>query len=202
MKILLVDNYDSFTFNLYQYLLEESCDVEVRRNDNLEIDVTEYDGVVFSPGPGIPQEAGQLLSFIEQNLDKIPMLGVCLGHQAIGLVCGGELDLLPIVYHAKKSKIKVESAALLFQGLPPQLEVGRYHSWVIQEDSIPEDLEVDARDASGAIMAMHHVKHPVYGLQFHPESILTPDGREMIRNFLRVIKNQVENGIRSTVYKG
>lgn len=187
MKVLLLDNYDSFTYNLYQLLKKNKAvkQVAVKRNDQIaEEEVSAYDKVVLSPGPGIPQEAGNMLNIIKAHAEKIPFLGVCLGHQALGEAFGAKLYNLENVHHGVSSEIFLKEEGL-FAGLPPRLTVGRYHSWVIQEDDFPrETLNITARGADEEIMAIAHKKYPVFGIQFHPESIMTPMGNQIIENFL------------------
>jgi anthranilate synthase component 2 len=186
MKILVYDNYDSFTYNLV-HLVEAilKSKVDVYRNDQLPMEeVKRYDKIILSPGPGIPSEAGQLLELIGLYAPSKPILGVCLGHQAIGEVFGARLVNLPRVYHGVATPIDVTQADRLFQGLPSRLEVGRYHSWAVSDEGFPAELEVTARDGEGLIMAMRHRTFDVTGVQFHPESVLTPDGEKMIRNWL------------------
>jgi anthranilate synthase component 2 len=192
MKILVFDNYDSFTYNLV-HLVEKiiRVKVDVYRNDRIELEkVNEYDRIILSPGPGIPEEAGMLLPLIKEYAASKSILGVCLGHQAIGQAFGGRLVNLETVYHGvattietgtQKSKVKSE----LFKGLPGRIEVGRYHSWIVSDEQFPEELEVTARDANGYIMALQHKEYDVQGVQFHPESVLTPDGETILRNWLK-----------------
>lgn len=193
-KILLLDNYDSFTYNLVQ-LVEEfvGTSIDVQRNDEIDIEaVGAYDKIILSPGPGIPEEAGILLPLIKTYAATKSIFGVCLGHQAIGEVFGGKLINLSQVYHGIKSEIKLTSTVQpsayhndWFHDLPTSLQVGRYHSWVIDETTVPETLEVTAYDHSGMIMAIRHKMYDVQGVQFHPESVLTPMGKQMIENWLK-----------------
>ena len=203
MKILVFDNYDSFTYNLV-HLVEKITHekVDVYRNDEIALeDVNRYDKIILSPGPGIPEEAGLLLPLIKQYAATKSILGVCLGHQAIGQAFGGKLTNLTSVYHGIATPIQVGSWQLavdsntqqpstnnyqLFKGLPKQINVGRYHSWVINEENFPEELEITARDENNFIMALQHKTYDVQGVQFHPESVLTPDGEKMMRNWLDV----------------
>ncbi len=187
MKILIFDNYDSFTYNLV-HLVEKITGnkVDVYRNDQIELDkIAEYDKIILSPGPGIPEEAGLLLSVIKKYAATKSILGVCLGHQAIGQAFGGTLVNLSTVYHgvAMNCQLKIDSCPL-FDGLPERIEVGRYHSWVISEENFPKELEVTATDDNGLIMAMQHKTLDIQAVQFHPESILTPDGEKIMRNWL------------------
>jgi anthranilate synthase component 2 len=189
MKILVFDNYDSFTYNLV-HLVEKilHTKVDVYRNDELALEkAREYDKIILSPGPGIPSEAGELLPLIKEYASSKSILGVCLGHQAIGEAFGGKLLNLTTVYHGVATKIRVleNTKSLLFEGLPQELEVGRYHSWIVSEDNFPEELLVTARDENGLIMAMQHKKFDVTGVQFHPESVLTPEGEQIMKNWLK-----------------
>lgn len=186
MKILLIDNYDSFTYNLFQYLEEAGAEVTVVRNDQFHLtDVSAYDKIVLSPGPGIPSEAGLLEDVIKAYADQKPILGICLGEQAIGEVFGGQLHNLDHVFHGVQTPAHIVADDYLFKGLPRDIQVGRYHSWVVQAEDLPDCLEVTALSDEGQIMALRHKEYDVHGIQFHPESILTPDGRTMIENFVR-----------------
>lgn len=187
-RILVFDNYDSFTYNLV-HLVEKIIHkkVDVFRNDQIALEkVKEYDKIILSPGPGIPEEAGLLLSLIKEYAASKSILGVCLGHQAIGEAFGGKLINLSTVYHGVATPIEVDEdkKSQLFKGMPKTIEVGRYHSWIISDESFPEELEVTARDANNYIMALQHKKFDVQGVQFHPESVLTPDGETIMRNWL------------------
>ena len=192
MKILVFDNYDSFTFNLV-HLIEKITHekVDVYRNDKIALEkVKEYDKIILSPGPGIPKEAGLLLSLIKEYAATKSILGVCLGHQAIGEVFGGTLTNLSTVYHGVATKIKVHEARRntrndLFETLPSEIEVGRYHSWIVAKENFPTDLEITAEDENGYVMALQHKTFDVKGVQFHPESVLTPDGEIIMRNWLK-----------------
>lgn len=217
MKILVFDNYDSFTYNLV-HLVEKILHqkVEVHRNDQIPLEeVKAYDKIILSPGPGIPEEAGLLLPLIKEYAASKSILGVCLGHQAIGQAFGGKLINLSTVYHGvatpvqlvnrekangkgqkakEKQKVGASNDAShspltthhsLFYGLPNEFEVGRYHSWVVSEEDFPQDLEITARDANNYIMALQHKTYDVQGVQFHPESVLTPRGEEILRNWLK-----------------
>lgn len=186
MKILVFDNYDSFTYNLV-HLVEKITHekVDVYRNDQISLEkIKIYDKIILSPGPGIPSEAGLLLDVIREYASTKSILGVCLGHQAIGQVFGGQLENLSSVFHGVATPCKVETGNELFKGLPPTIEVGRYHSWVVMEEGFPEDLEIIARDDNNYIMGLQHKKYDVKGVQFHPESVLTPDGEIILRNWL------------------
>lgn len=192
MKILVFDNYDSFTYNLV-HLVEKitHTKVEVYRNDQIALEkVKDYDKIILSPGPGIPVEAGLLLPLIKEYAPAKSILGVCLGHQAIGEAFGGQLINLSTVYHGVATEIGVGSLesgvrSRLFEGLPERFEAGRYHSWIIAEENFPDELEVTARDENNLIMALQHKKYDVQGVQFHPESILTPYGEKILRNWLK-----------------
>ena len=187
-KILVFDNYDSFTYNLV-HLVEKLLHqkVEVHRNDKISLEkVKEYDKIILSPGPGIPEEAGLLLPLIKEYAASKSILGVCLGHQAIGEAFGGKLTNLSTVYHGVATPVKILRTGGLFEGLSEELEVGRYHSWVISEEGFPDDLEVTARDENNYIMALRHKTLDVQGVQFHPESVLTPKGEQILKNWLKV----------------
>ncbi len=191
MKILVFDNYDSFTYNLV-HLVEKITHtrVDVYRNDQLPLEqVAGYDKIILSPGPGIPEEAGLLLPLIKAYAATKSILGVCLGHQAIGEAFGGKLTNLSTVYHGVATEIITgEKSKLisspLFDGLPDRFLVGRYHSWIVSEESFPDELEITARDEQGYIMALQHKTYDVQGVQFHPESVLTPVGEQIMRNWL------------------
>jgi anthranilate synthase component 2 len=187
-RILVFDNYDSFTYNLV-HLLEkiQGQKVEVFRNDRIPLEnVKGYDKIVLSPGPGIPSEAGLLLPLIREYAPTKSILGVCLGHQAIGEVFGGRLVNLQTVYHGVSTPVHVLRPGLgLYEGLPETLEVGRYHSWVLAADGLPDVLEVTARDDQGYVMGLRHRSLDVEGVQFHPESVLTPQGERLLRNWLK-----------------
>lgn len=185
MKTVIIDNYDSFTFNLAHLLKELSAEVDVVRNDQFELGTLErYDKIVLSPGPGIPSEAGLLLDVIRTYAGRKPMLGVCLGHQAIGEVFGAKLENLAEVYHGVATDCEHFSNDPIFNGMPRHFEVGRYHSWVVSKDGLPDCLEVTATSPDGNIMALRHKRYPVHGIQFHPESVLTPLGRQIVGNWL------------------
>ena len=198
MKILVFDNYDSFTYNLV-HLVEKITHqkVDVYRNDKLPLEkVKEYDKIILSPGPGIPEEAGLLLSLIKEYASTKSILGVCLGHQAIGQAFGGKLVNLTTVYHGVATPIRVvngqwsmvneeNSRSNLFEGIPEKFEAGRYHSWIVSEEDFPGELEITARDENNFIMALQHKKYDVQGVQFHPESVLTPKGEDIMKNWLK-----------------
>lgn len=184
MNILVIDNYDSFTFNLVHYLEELGCTVTVKRNDQFALEeVAGYDKIVLSPGPGIPDEAGLLKATIEAYASRIPMLGVCLGHQAIAEVFGGSLTNLSTVFHGVASQMTIIQDDALFAGLPSSFDVGRYHSWVVNKP-LPEGFILLAEEENGQVMAFKHETHPIYGVQFHPESVLTPDGKQLLKNWV------------------
>jgi anthranilate synthase component 2 len=186
MKVLVFDNYDSFTYNLVQ-MVERllSLKVDVIRNDRLQLEEAgKYDKIILSPGPGIPSEAGLLLPLIDAYKETKSILGVCLGHQAIGEVYGGKLINLDAVFHGVATPVKMIGASPLFKGMGTDILAGRYHSWVVERDSLPAALEVTAEDENGLVMAMQHSSHDVMGVQFHPESVLTPEGETMLRNWL------------------
>ncbi len=186
-KILIIDNYDSFTYNLVQYVKElTDAQVDVYRNDTISLaDIDAYDTVIFSPGPGLPEQAGIMIDAIKQYAPQKKMLGVCLGHQAIGMAFGSKLQNLKKVYHGVQTPVKImDTDDPVFKNIAPETEVGRYHSWVIAPTTLSDELKVTAQSEDGQIMAVKHKKYPVWGLQFHPESIMTDEGKKMIQNFL------------------
>lgn len=190
MKILVFDNYDSFTYNLV-HVVEKIINgrVDVYRNDQIGLEkVKDYDKIILSPGPGIPEEAGLLLPLIKQYAPSKSILGVCLGHQAIAEAFGGKLVNLSTVYHGVATPIRLldDKRPVLFEGLRATVEVGRYHSWIVSDENFPAELEVTARDENNYIMALQHKQYDVQGVQFHPESVLTPDGERIMRNWLTV----------------
>lgn len=190
MKILVFDNYDSFTYNLV-HLVEKILHqkVDVYRNDQIALDeIDKYDKIILSPGPGLPGEAGLLIPLIKRYAPSKSILGVCLGHQAIAEAFGGKLVNLSTVYHGVASPVSLysEKEPVLFAGLPDIIEAGRYHSWAVKEDGFPDQLLVTARDDDRQIMALRHKEYDVRGVQFHPESILTPEGESILRNWLFV----------------
>lgn len=184
-KILVIDNYDSFTYNLVHYLEDLNCEVTVYRNDEFELDeIAHFDKILLSPGPGIPDEAGLLKPVIAKYGATKSIFGVCLGQQAIGEVYGGTLSNLDKVYHGVATKVKtVVDDELLFQGLENEFEVGRYHSWVV-DATLPDVLEATSFDENGQVMSLRHKTFDVRGVQFHPESVLTPDGKKMLENWV------------------
>ncbi len=188
MTVLLIDNYDSFTYNLYQYLGELGADVEVVRNDEIGVEDVEQRApshIVISPGPGTPRDSGVSMEVIRRFAGRIPILGVCLGHQCIGAVFGGVVEGAGEIVHGKVSKVTHDGKGV-FAGLPNPIEATRYHSLAIRPDSVPDCLEVSAWSESGVIMGVRHKELPVEGVQFHPESILTPHGHDILRNFLNM----------------
>ena len=199
MKIVIIDNYDSFTYNLSHLVKELGAEVTVLRNDQFELpQLEQFSKIILSPGPGIPSEAGLLLDVIRAYAGRKPVLGVCLGHQAIGEAFGGKLENLSDVFHGvatpchilgsddggQTADHKTQEKDPLFSGLPADITVGRYHSWVVSRDAFPDCLEVTAVSDEGQIMALRHRELNVRGIQFHPESVLTPDGRQMLQNWM------------------
>lgn len=190
IRLFLVDNYDSFTYNLYQFLCELGADVTVRRNDRYTIDELEAfgpDGIVISPGPGRPEDSGLTCPTIQRFAGVCPILGVCLGHQAIGQVFGGRIARAPRLFHGKVSEIHHDGHGL-FAGLPNPLVATRYHSLVVDPTSVPTSLEVTAWTADRVIMGLRHRQFPIEGVQFHPESALTPHGKALLANFLHMVR--------------
>lgn len=189
-RILLVDNYDSFTFNLFQLVAELSGEFPtVARNDEVDLEaVLEFDAVILSPGPGIPSEAGLMPELLKRFAGRLPILGVCLGHQAIAERFGGTLVNLDSVFHgvALETVVTVEDEPL-FATLPAEFPTGRYHSWVVSEVNLPKELVVTSRDLNGNVMSLRHRDHNIAGVQFHPESVMTPDGGTIMTNWLRSI---------------
>lgn len=186
MKIVIIDNYDSFTYNLAHLLKELHAEVTVVRNDMFKMsDLEQYDKIILSPGPGIPSEAGLLLDVIRTYAGRKPILGVCLGHQAIGEVFRARIENLKDVYHGIQTEGTQFGNDYLFNGLPERVKMGRYHSWVVAKDSLPDCLEVTAMSDDGEIMALRHKSHDIHGIQFHPESVLTPEGHTIVGNFLK-----------------
>lgn len=187
MKVLVFDNYDSFTYNIVHALRELGVNPDVVRNDKIDLhEVEKYDKIIISPGPGIPEEAGMLMPLLKRYASKKSILGVCLGHQAIGENFGARLYNLPEVYHGISTPVNIITEDYIFEGLPKEINVGRYHSWVVDTHQFPEDeLEITATDTEGHIMAMHHKEYDVRGVQFHPESVLTPEGLQIIKNWLQ-----------------
>lgn len=186
MRLAVIDNHDSFVYNLVHLLLEMGKEVNVLRNDEISLSQLEnYDRLLLSPGPGLPSEAGCLLPLLRYYAERKPIFGVCLGHQALAEAFGGKLRQLPQVLHGICTSChSTVPDEILFQHLPDNFNVGRYHSWVVDEHSLPSCLEVTARTDTGLIMALRHRTLPLRSVQFHPESILTPDGPQMLRNWL------------------
>ena len=200
MKIVIIDNYDSFTYNLSHLVKELGAEVAVLRNDQFQLEELEaFDKIILSPGPGIPSEAGLLLDVIRTYAGRKPMLGVCLGHQAIGEAFGAKLENLSDVFHGVATPCSIihkdplfatidglakETSLEAVEGAFPIITVGRYHSWVVSKDGFPACLEITAESEEGQIMALRHREYAIYGIQFHPESVLTPDGKTIIRNFI------------------
>lgn len=201
--VVIIDNYDSFTYNLAHLVKELGAETEVLRNDRFRLEELErYDKIILSPGPGIPEEAGLLLDVIREYKGKKPILGVCLGEQAIGQVFGGKLTNLSEVFHGVQTKVMIGndetpdsvspdipggltlSPDYIFNGLPREISVGRYHSWVVDKEGFPEELAITALSPEGQIMALKHREFDIHGIQFHPESVLTPDGKTIIKNWL------------------
>lgn len=190
-RILLVDNYDSFVNNVKQLLDESGIAVTtIVTNDKLNsISLDEYDGIVISPGPGLPSDAGDIKSMILSIKESIPLLGICLGFQAIGEVFGATLYQLPIIYHGHQTEIAItQPTASIFNGISSPFKAGRYHSWAIEKDSFPDSLEITSETADGIIMSFNHKRLPIKAVLFHPESIMTPEGNKMINNWLSEIK--------------
>ena len=186
MKTVIIDNYDSFTYNLAHLVKELGAEVDVLRNDKFELEELEkYDKIILSPGPGIPEEAGLLLEVIRTYAGRKPILGVCLGEQAIGQVFGGKLTNLSEVFHGIQTNVKIKNKDYIFSGLPTEIPVGRYHSWVVDTEEFPEELVITAISSEGQIMALKHREYDVHGIQFHPESVLTPDGKQIVGNWLK-----------------
>ncbi|MCG2459635.1 aminodeoxychorismate/anthranilate synthase component II [Flavobacteriaceae bacterium F89] len=184
-SVLVIDNYDSFTYNLVHYLEDLECEVTVKRNDQLNLEeVAAFDKIVLSPGPGIPDEAGMLKEIIKAFAPTKSILGVCLGQQAIGEVFGGTLVNLDLVHHGVATKINIVKDDVLFHGIPREIEVGRYHSWVVNPN-LPEVLEATSLDENGEVMSLRHKIYDVCAVQFHPESVLTPHGKKILENWLK-----------------
>ncbi len=187
-KILVIDNYDSFVYNIIHIVRKVGYDVDIFRNDAISLEAVDaYDKIILSPGPGIPSEAGLLLPIIERYAPTKSMLGVCLGHQAIGEAFGSSLTNLSKVYHGVDSVVKQIAQDDIFEGVSEEFVVGRYHSWVVDRESMPECLEVTVEEPeSGLVMALRHREYDVRGVQFHPESILTKDGERILENWLKL----------------
>ena len=187
--LLVIDNYDSFTYNLVQYLGELGAAMTIRRNDEVSLDEIETTikptRILISPGPGTPDDAGISLELLEKFAGRVPMLGVCLGHQAIGQVFGGKVVRAPVPVHGKPVEIK-HDGKMIFKGLDADFQAGRYHSLVVERETLPDCLEISATSPDGLIMAMRHKTHRIEGVQFHPESILTGEGKKLLQNFLDI----------------
>lgn len=186
--VFVLDNYDSFTYNLVQYMGELGAEMVIRRNDELSVDEVEAlrpERILLSPGPCTPQEAGISIALIRRMAGKVPMLGVCLGHQAIGAAFGGEVVRAQKLMHGKTSEVEHDGRTV-FTGIASPMTCTRYHSLIVSEKNLPDDLEVSARTADGTIMGLRHRKYAVEGVQFHPESVLTADGKQLIKNFLKL----------------
>ena len=187
--IILIDNYDSFTYNLVQVMTGQGADVRVFRNDEITVDAVveaNPDGVVISPGPCTPKEAGISVALIQRMSGRVPILGVCLGHQSVGVAFGATVTNAQSIMHGKTSMVRHEGSPLL-RGMKNPFPAGRYHSLSLVRDTLPPELIVDAWTDDDEIMGMHHVEHPTYGVQFHPESVLTPSGKRLLRNFQQLV---------------
>jgi anthranilate synthase component 2 len=186
IKIVVIDNYDSFVYNLVHYLEALDCQVTVKRNDKVTLEeIADYDKIMLSPGPGIPEEAGLLKTIIKEYAGKKPIFGVCLGQQAIGEVFGGSLINLDTVFHGvATTATQTVTDELLYKGIDKEFEIGRYHSWVVSPSQFPAELEITAVDVNGQIMSLRHRSYDLRGVQFHPESVLTPEGKKMIENWV------------------
>lgn len=186
MKTVIIDNYDSFTYNLAHLVKELGAEVSVVRNDQFRLsELKPFDKIILSPGPGIPTEAGLLMDVIDAYAPVKPILGVCLGHQAIGEYFGGKLTNLSQVFHGIASTISITAPDYIYKELPAQVQVGRYHSWVVDNEGLPDCLEVTSVSEKGQIMSLRHKQYDVRGIQYHPESVLTPEGRKIIANWLK-----------------
>lgn len=186
MKTVIIDNYDSFTYNLAHLVKDLGAEVSVVRNDQFQLpELKPFDKIILSPGPGIPTEAGLLMDVIDAYAPVKPILGVCLGHQAIGEYFGGKLTNLSQVFHGIASTISITAPDYIYKELPAQVQVGRYHSWVVDNEGLPDCLEVTSVSEEGQIMSLRHKQYDVRGIQYHPESVLTPEGRKIIANWLK-----------------
>ena len=185
MKLLILDNYDSFTYNIVHAVREAGIKPLVKRNDEITLsEIDEFDKIIISPGPGIPSEAGILPDMLKEYSGKKPILGVCLGHQAIGECFGAKLENLEDVYHGVQTEAYLCAPDYILDGMGEHFPIGRYHSWIVSEEDFPETLEITSRDSEGRIMSMRHRDFDIHGVQFHPESLLTPGGEKIIRNFI------------------
>ncbi len=190
MRIAVIDNYDSFTYNLVYILRQDSEEVEVYRNDKITPEqCLEYDAIILSPGPGIPKDAGNLSAIIETCAGKVPLFGVCLGHQAIAEYLGSKLRILDKVYHGVQSAVTLSKESSIFKNLPQTFQAGRYHSWDVATASNP-NFEITALADDNSIMAIQNIEQNLYGIQFHPESVLTPEGVLIVQNFLSICRNR------------
>ncbi len=190
-KILIIDNYDSFTYNLYQYIGEINPHIEVYRNDRItveEIKEMNPSHIIISPGPGFPKDAGICIELVKSVGKYIPVLGVCLGHQAIGEAFGAKIVHAKRLMHGKASEVSVDRECEIFSGLPQRIQVGRYHSLIVHNEEVPLCLKITAETSEGEIMGLKHKEYPVFGIQFHPESILTPEGKTILRNFINLTR--------------
>lgn len=184
---VLIDNYDSFSYNLYQHIGEIEPDIKVIRNDEMTVDEIKQlnpDRIILSPGPGRPENAGMIIEAIKILGKDIPILGVCLGHQAVCAAFGADITYAKELMHGKQSKVKLDRSCLLFRECPKTVLVARYHSLAVDADTLPEELKITAITTDGEVMAVQHTKYPIYGVQFHPESIMTPNGKKMLENFI------------------
>jgi anthranilate synthase component 2 len=190
--IVLIDNYDSFTYNLVQMMAEQGGDLKVFRNDEItveEVVALKPDGIVISPGPCTPKEAGISVELIKRMSGEVPLFGVCLGHQSIAVAFGAVVSNAGTIMHGKVSLVNHEKTDL-FRGIKNPFQAGRYHSLSVVADTLPSELVVDAMSVDGEIMGMHHIEHPTYGVQFHPESVLTSSGKRLLKNFLQIVQNR------------
>lgn len=186
MKVLIVDNYDSFTYNLYHYVAQCSVDVVVKRNDQLLLsEIQEYDRIILSPGPGLPSEAPLMVEILKTYSHLKPILGVCLGMQGIAEFYGGQLINQKLVKHGVQADVEIDNSSKLFTGLPSRIKAGLYHSWCADVDTFPLELRITGTSSEGVIMSFEHNRLPVYGVQFHPESVMTDFGLEMLKNFIK-----------------
>ncbi|MCF8230983.1 MAG: aminodeoxychorismate/anthranilate synthase component II [Bacteroidales bacterium] len=184
-KVLLIDNYDSFTYNLVELLKQAGCEVTVMKNDRVEEEkLRSFDKIILSPGPGLPSDAAQMVSIIKKYYREKCFLGVCLGHQGIAEAFGAKLKRMAAVMHGEKTTARVVEKDTLFGELPRSFEIGHYHSWTVSDENLPDELLVTMRDENDEIMALKHRRYHLWGVQFHPESIMTPTGKQIIRNFL------------------
>jgi len=187
MSTLVLDNYDSFTYNLVHILRQLGAQHEVHRNDKITVDeAAKFDRILFSPGPGIPEEAGNMPAIIAAHIGTIPMLGICLGHQAIAEHLGARLENMTTVFHGVNTPIVQKTDSPIFKDVPTTFDAGRYHSWKVSKEGLPETITVSAEDETGDVMAFDVSDLKAFGIQFHPESVMTPDGKRMIENFMKI----------------